>query len=970
MSDYIDAAAIEAAATNTPETGIFKDPEQEREIVKKLSEGYDKVVTSDIRARMLVKLEKWRRQREARPEQEEKDFPWPKACLTEDADILTEIGWKSVRDIRNGERVLSREPMTGNLNYEPVQRTFDYSFDGDLIRLENLFFDITVTPNHRFPLESPTKPYELSAEEIFDGFPGQTHWKLPLTGKWTAEPATSLWGYNPTLFMEFLGWYISEGWCYKNRCVGISQTKPDNRQRIERLLKEMDVGWKPIVGGYLVNLEDSLVAHLRDLGRAWEKYIPRMYLELPPEQLQSLFDALILGDGSTSWGQDKHRNFPTQVYATTSERLAGDIQELALKLGFSGSVTKNLPKEGGKIRGRQITSARPCYVVGMRFTKQTRFRQDRAEFTKVPYRGRVYCVDVPPYHTIYVRQNGLPLWTMNSNVTPPLALTNTNAMFARLNLALAKKKPFWVVHTEDAQLRGQAKAASALLDALSESPDHINLRAANRTILYDYTSLGTQFVKIPWITERWNFKRRTPEGGVKTVNRIRRDSPMVVPVRLENFITQPYWWDLQRAPWIQEEVWLMEHEVKQRIVQGVFNENAEDTLKRGADEIPEERKETLERMGISVSEAAETGMYRILQAHSFEDVDEDGVPEDIIMWYDPFTGQSLRSEYNSVGVREYARMPYLDRPYELYAVGVGWIVEPLQEEIEALHNMRIDGNMLSMLQMYVTRRGAMAPNERFRPLKAIAVDNPKEDFIPVKFPEVGYGNLQSEMLAKEYADRGVMASDSMLGFENRATSARTTATGTMFLAGQGAQTYEGAVMETVKDVYAEIGRMLMFQLIANKERTKDLYYLVPRDMHADLDALLDTEIEEIPTKFSFRIWTTDTQKSEEQKQRSMLSMVQLYTFYAQQIFQLLPVALDQTGKVPPRIREVAMKFVTGGTAMLEQVFEGLGEADVEKFLPYVRDFQMFLTQIEQQRDRQLTLATQTATGEEYTGGVQ
>lgn len=560
-------------------------------------------------------------------------------------------------------------------------------------------------------------------------------------------------------------------------------------------------------------------------------------------------------------------------------------------------------------------------------------------------------------------------WPKASNVTPPLALTNTNAMFARLNLALAKKKPFWVVQSTDPKLKGQALAASALLDAMSESPDHINLRGANRTLLYEYTSLGTQFVKVPWITEQWNFKRRTAAGGLQTVNKIRRDSPMIIPVRFENFVSQPYWYDLQRAPWIQEEIYLMDHELEARQAQGVFNANVDQILKRDSDTIPEDRKAELLRMGIDIDEAADTGMYKIVQAHRYVDIDEDGVPEDIIVWYDPVSRLSLRSEFNSVGVREYARMPYLDRPFELYAMGVGWIVEPLQEEIEALHNMRIDGNMLSMLQMYVTRRGAMAPNERFRPLKAIAVDNPREDFVPVKFPEIGYGNIQAEMMAKEYADRGVMASDSMIGFENRATSARTTATGTMFLANQGAQTYEGAVMETVKDVYAEIGRMLMFQIIANKTRAWELRYLIPESLHADLQALLTMEVEDIPTKFSFRVWTTDTQKTEEQKQRNMLSMVQLYTFYAQQIFQLLPVALDSTGKVPPRVKEVAMKFVVGGTGMLEQIFEGMGEAEAEKFLPYVRDFQMFLSQIEQGRDRQLTLATQTATGEEYTGGV-
>ena len=234
----------------------------------------------------------------------------------------------------------------------------------------------------------------------------------------------------------------------------------------------------------------------------------------------------------------------------------------------------------------------------------------------------------------------------------------------------------------------------------------------------------------------------------------------------------------------------MEHELLQRQQQGIFNDLTEKVIARGTDDMDENRLETLKRMGIMPDQTSDTRLYALYSLNCFWDVDGDGFPEDVVLWFDPVTGSVLRSEFNDLGIRDYVRLPYFERPGELYAMGVGWMTEQLQDAFTALMNMYINGTMLAMLQMYVSRRGSgIAPNEIFRPLKNIIVDNPKEDFLPVKFPDMGYGTLQAQMMIKEMADRATGASDAMLGFENKATSARTTATGTMFLAQQGSRLF-------------------------------------------------------------------------------------------------------------------------------------------------------------------------------------
>ena len=379
-------------------------------------------------------------------------FPWDNAtCFHEVVEMLTESGWKLVKDVEIGEPVFSREPITGKITLEPVTET--YTFDAPekgLIRLSNLFFDIQVTDNHKFHLERlnyakrADKVRETTALEIMEGYPCQTLYKLPLTGVWDTEPAMDLWGCNPNDFLSLLGWYISEGSCYKGRTISISQSQSANPEKvlqITQLLERMGFEYSYNNGThFLVNMDRDIVSEFKSLGTKYEKRIPRMYLDLPPSQLQYLFNALIAGDGSIAWAKDKHRNYPSINYYTTSKGLADDIQELTMKLGYSSNIIMREPVLGGKIEGRRITGRMPLYTISVRFTKYSRFRHDRAKIERVEYSGKVYCVTVPPHHTIYVRQNGKCLWSGNSVYLPLVTITIDN-LEPRLVAGLVGRDP-------------------------------------------------------------------------------------------------------------------------------------------------------------------------------------------------------------------------------------------------------------------------------------------------------------------------------------------------------------------------------------------------------------------------------------------------------------------------------------------------------------------------------------------------
>jgi len=529
-------------------------------------------------------------------------------------------------------------------------------------------------------------------------------------------------------------------------------------------------------------------------------------------------------------------------------------------------------------------------------------------------------------------------WSNASNVVPPLAMSNTNGIYAKFRTSFKKRDPFWLFDAFDKEDKHKIRVLQNFANLLFESKNHLNGRKMMRSILYDGVSLGTQFVKIPWKTEQWNFKRAAEGGGFEEVSKIRIDSPRFDPIRYEDFLTRPFWNDLQTAPWIATRSRLFEHQLTSRGRQGIYDpEMVDKVLKFGTASLDENLLDELKRTGID-PDITDTGLFEIDEVFTYFDVDGDSEVEDIKIWFHQPTQTILRVEFNDLGIRDVQDLRYFERPNQLYGMGVGWMIEHMQDESEAIHNMRINGIMLSLLQMYITKVGSgIAPNERFRPLKNIQITgDPSKDFIPVKFPDIGPSSIQAEMMAKEYGDRATAASDYMMGFESDAVSSRTTMGGTMFLAQQNQSVLEG-ILEGFEEDLAHAGTILVYQLANHRERAMEIAErLLPE---ADLELLeeaLNIEIEDIPTRIGFRVSTAEIEESDEARRKNMLTGVQVYTAYAQQMIPLLQAMYgEQSQQMAPQTKEAMAKIFVGSTNMMMDVLEGLGERDPERFLPYV-----------------------------------
>lgn len=73
-------------------------------------------------------------------------------CLQPETKIMAENGWVNIEDVKEGDRILT---LTEDKNIElhPVMKKIDANYNGKMVRLwSEGKIDLTVTPNHKFPL--------------------------------------------------------------------------------------------------------------------------------------------------------------------------------------------------------------------------------------------------------------------------------------------------------------------------------------------------------------------------------------------------------------------------------------------------------------------------------------------------------------------------------------------------------------------------------------------------------------------------------------------------------------------------------------------------------------------------------------------------------------------------------------------------------------------------------------------------
>jgi hypothetical protein len=212
-------------------------------------------------------------------------------------------------------------------------------------------------------------------------------------------------------WVQFMAYYLAEGnvSCDDKNDQRIIVTQKERAYcgMMERCFDAMGMKWTKsqvpcarLNGQYTIRPGYALWAYLDQFGKAFDKHVPALIKSASKDAIEIFLKAYRQGDG----GKDKESEF-----YTTSDQLASDLQELLVLSGQASTLNTQASRQNMDL---------PLHTVGVLNCECSSTQKNYTKaFYRKPYKGKVYCVQVPGLGVVLTRLRGKVMWNGNSTVS-------------------------------------------------------------------------------------------------------------------------------------------------------------------------------------------------------------------------------------------------------------------------------------------------------------------------------------------------------------------------------------------------------------------------------------------------------------------------------------------------------------------------------------------------------------------------
>jgi dTDP-D-glucose 4,6-dehydratase/intein/homing endonuclease len=360
------------------------------------------------------------------------------SCYDEKTRALTTNGLQRYDEIKIGDKVISINPKTKEIEEKEIKNIIVQQYDGPMIHFETNRMDLFVTPNHRMLVQDRANKNKVNFMEANE-LRKLTNKEL-VDGEWIGQCNETINDkfYSEDLFY-MVGAFLGDGFLatqisrFSNKsgltkkerlkkardsktgriiktdkigdlefsstiCYRIFFDVPEKdkcRARLEKSLTALGIDFhahKGKAGEHIYFSSQYWSNFLSQFGHgARNKFIPGWMLQAPRHLLQALFDGLIDSDG--------YRGKQWIQYTTTSEHLLAGICEIAIKLGrfpkFKLRDSENI------FQGRTIKGS--AFYVHFPEENPTIGKQNAKEEL---YCGKIWCLTVDGNANFVAERNG------------------------------------------------------------------------------------------------------------------------------------------------------------------------------------------------------------------------------------------------------------------------------------------------------------------------------------------------------------------------------------------------------------------------------------------------------------------------------------------------------------------------------------------------------------------------------------
>lgn len=334
-------------------------------------------------------------------------------CIPQYDRILTRNGFRSLSQISEDDEIATVNKETGYLEYQKPTAIHQYDWDGDLVHFQTDRIDFACTPNHRMLYQKRDHDEWIveTANKVRDRakFRKSVNWygcteEISLDAEkdyWefiTKQHAYRIDGCQVPFndMLKIIAYYVSEGHIQKEtrktrstfgqpQSMQIAQTdKGKGWSDLCELRKDAEYKIAKTRHGFAIHNKQLAILLNEQCGHlSHNKRLPSWIKELSVYHLKMVLGYLINGDGSL---RTRDKNGPKKYYSyfTKSIQLRDDVMEISLKCGY-------FPRFRKRRNIWEITFS--DYDLGKEvITLESKKHQT---ITKLPYKGKVWCVTVP-----------------------------------------------------------------------------------------------------------------------------------------------------------------------------------------------------------------------------------------------------------------------------------------------------------------------------------------------------------------------------------------------------------------------------------------------------------------------------------------------------------------------------------------------------------------------------------------------
>ena len=313
-----------------------------------------------------------------------------KFCLTDDHDVLTEVGWKNITKLSLNDSIatLSNEDVIEYRN--PIELPiFDY--DGLMYKHDSDKINIVSTMNHKMYVKRYNNSYNLeSAQNVYGNevfykksFISRNNdirtFVLPeYKHKHTYEEKY----FDMNVWLKFLTIYLSYGIVDKYDYVRF-KIKPEYKKILTESCDYLGYNLEKH-NTYLIIKDFQLKTYLETYGGINDRIFPVYMQHMSSRQCSIVTDILLQIDN--------------KIYVK-SINLANGLQIIGMNAGYASTIYQE----------------NDLYIIHM--NKDIEYTEPFNELkheSLIEFSGKVYCVTVPN-HVFMIRRRGVCLWTGNSS---------------------------------------------------------------------------------------------------------------------------------------------------------------------------------------------------------------------------------------------------------------------------------------------------------------------------------------------------------------------------------------------------------------------------------------------------------------------------------------------------------------------------------------------------------------------------